>query len=217
MAKVATYNLEGKELEKMDLSDQVFSLPKNDDLVHQVAIAIAGNRRLNLAHTKTRGERAGSGIKPWRQKGTGRARVGSVRTPVWKKGGIVFGPRSERNYSKKINKKMNARAIAIVLSGKLQDKMIFVIDKLELGERKTKKMAEAIKKLKIKGRTLMAFSSKEKDVMIASRNIAKFENIPVDQLNVLDMLNNKNILISKESILYLEKKYSPSKEDRTEK
>jgi large subunit ribosomal protein L4 len=211
MAKLSVYNLEGKEVEKMDLSDAVFGLPKNDDLVHQVAVTIAGNARDNLAHTKTRAERAGSGIKPWRQKGTGRARVGSVRTPVWRKGGVVFGPRSDRNYSRKINKKMNAKAIATVLSGKFQDKELFIVDKLEITEKKTKKMAEAIKNLKIKGRILMAFSANEKDLRITSRNIANIENILTEQLNVLDMINNKNLLLSKESVAYLEKKYDQTK------
>src|SRR5512140_3774542 len=110
MTSVKVYNLAGKEVEELKLSDSVFGLPVNADLVHQVAVAQSGNMRQVMAHTKNRGERAGSGKKPWRQKGTGRARVGSVRTPVWRKGGVVFGPTNERNFKKDIPKKINRRA-----------------------------------------------------------------------------------------------------------
>src|SRR4030065_2872540 len=105
MANAKVHNLEGKKTEELKLADSVFGLPDNDDLVHQVYVALMGNKRQVSADTKTRGERAGSGIKPWRQEGTGRARVGSVRTPVWKKGGVAFGPRNDRNFSQKVNKK----------------------------------------------------------------------------------------------------------------
>ena len=113
MAKVSVYNLEGKKVEDIEVSETVFGLPKNDDLVHQVYVSQLANGRQVLAHTKTRGERSGSGIKPWRQKGTGRARVGSLRTPTWRGGGVAFGPRKDRNFTKKINKKMNALAIGM--------------------------------------------------------------------------------------------------------
>src|SRR3989339_2196997 len=118
--KIEVYNLAGKKIEDIEASDAVFGLPGNDELLHQVYVAISANQRQVLAHTKTRGERAGSGKKPWRQKGTGRARVGSVRTPVWKKGGVVFGPRKDRNFSQKINQKMKAQAIRMVLAEKLK-------------------------------------------------------------------------------------------------
>lgn len=205
--KVKVYNLQGKTIEDIQLSDSVFNIPVNHDLIHQVMVAITANMRQVLAHTKTRGERAGSGKKPWRQKGTGRARVGSVRTPVWKKGGVAFGPRKDRNFKKKVNKKMNARAIAMVLSGKAKDNELIVVDKIELEKKKTKEMARAIKNLKIKGRALIAYSDKEKDYRILSRNISKVENILTSQLNVLDMINSKYLLMSKESAKYLEGKY----------
>jgi large subunit ribosomal protein L4 len=208
MAKIKVYNLEGKEVEELELADSVFAVRANHDLIHEVAVAIYANQRTVLAHTKNRGERAGSGIKPWKQKGTGRARVGSVRTPLWKKGGVAFGPRSDRNFKKKINRKANAKAIAMVLSGKIKDSEMIVVDTLEVKEKKTKKMAEALKNLKIKGRALMAFSDKEKGSRIASQNIFKVENTLVGQLNVLDMLNNKYLVLSKESVKILESKYS---------
>ncbi len=208
MATVKVYNLEGKEAEELKLSDSVFGLPANDDLVHQVYVSLMGNKRQVLAHTKYRGERAGSGIKPWRQKGTGRARVGSLRTPTWRGGGVAFGPTKNRNFKKKINKKMNAKAIAIVLSGKLKDKEIIILDKLELASRKTKEMAAALKKFKLKGSILLSFGGKEKDLMRLSRNLPKVKNIATDQLNVSAMLDNKNLIMSKESVKYLEKKYA---------
>lgn len=206
--KISVYNIEGKVVEKLEISDSVFGLKKNDNLVHQVFVSIMANRRVPLAHTKTRGERAGSGIKPWRQKGTGRARVGSVRTPVWKKGGVVFGPRNDRNFSKKINKKMNAKAITLVLSGKAKDDEIKVIDSINFSKKKTKEAERLLKNIGLEKRTLIAFSDKEKEFRICSRNIKKAENILTNQLNVADMLNNKYLLMSKESIVYLENKYN---------
>jgi len=205
--KIAIKNLEGKQIEEIEVSETVFGLKRNDELVHQVMVAISANNRQVIADTKTRGERAGSGIKPWKQKGTGRARVGSVRTPLWKKGGVVFGPNNDRNFKKKINKKMNQKAITIVLSGKLKDGEIIVVDKFEFKDKKTKEVAKTVADLKIKGKTLMAFSDNEKDLRAASRNIEKMENILTSQLNVLDMLSNKNLLLTKESIMYLNEKY----------
>ena len=211
MAEIKVYNLKGEEAGKMKLSDTVFSVKANDDLIHQVAVTISGNRRIVLAHTKNRGERAGSGIKPWKQKGTGRARVGSVRTPTWRKGGVAFGPRSDRNFKHKINKKMNSKAVTMVLSGKLKDGEMIVVDKFDLAEKKTKKMAEAFKNLKITGKAIIAYSGEEKDLRLASRNIKKVENILTSQLNVFDMLNSKYLVLSKESVKYLESKYSTEK------
>lgn len=207
MATAQVYNLEGKVMEELKLSDSVFGLPDNDDLVHQVYVALAGNKRQSIADTKNRGERAGSGIKPWRQKGTGRARVGSVRTPVWRKGGVVFGPKSDRNFKKKINKKMNAKALATVLSGKLRDAELVVVDNFNLEEKKTKKMAAALKNLNRKGSILLSFSDTEKEMIRTSRNLPKVKNIFTSQLNVLDILNKKNLVMTKESAKYLESKY----------
>jgi large subunit ribosomal protein L4 len=205
--KVKIYNLEGKESGEMTLSDSVFGLKMNDDLVHQVYVAVSANKRQVLSHTKNRGERAGSGIKPWKQKGTGRARVGSVRSPIWRKGGIVFGPTKAKNFKKNINKKMKEKAVKIVLSGKLSAGEIMVIDKLELKEKKTKEFARIFKNLKIKGSALISFSDAERDLKLFSRNMKKVENILTSQINVFDMLNHKNLIISRESVKYLEDKY----------
>jgi len=208
MAKIKVYNLEGLAISDIELSDAVFGLPANDELVHQVFVALTSNCRQVLADTKTRGERAGSGIKPWKQKGTGRARIGSVRSPLWRKGGVTFGPTSDRNFKEKINKKMNVKAILTVLSGKLKDGEIKVVEKIDLKETKTTEIAKALKNLDIKGRTLLGFAEAERKIMLASRNLPKVKNIFVGQLNVLDLLQNKNLIVSKESIEYLEKKYN---------
>lgn len=207
MPTIKTYNLEGKESGELKLSADVFGLPMNDELVHQVYVAIYSNKRQVLAHTKNRGERAGSGIKPWKQKGTGRARVGSVRTPVWRKGGVAFGPTNERNFKKKINQKMKEKAIKVVLSGKFSNGDIVVVDGFEFKDKKTKEFAKVLKNIKVGKSALIAFSDSEKDLRMLSRNIEKTENSMVSQLNVFDMLNHKSLVLSKESVKYLEEKY----------
>ncbi|KKR21721.1 MAG: 50S ribosomal protein L4 [Candidatus Moranbacteria bacterium GW2011_GWA2_39_41] len=204
---VKLYNTEGKEVKEIEVSDAVFGLPANDDLVHQIFVSLGANQRQVLAHTKTRGERSGSGIKPWKQKGTGRARVGSSRTPTWRGGGVAFGPTKERNFKVKINKKMNAKAILTVLSAKLREGEMVVLDKLALKENKTKEMAQVLKNLGVKGRMLIGFAPEERDMRIYSRNLVKVNNILVEKLNVLDMLNNKNLILTQDSIKYLEEKY----------
>jgi len=207
MATVKIYNLDGKVAEELKMSDSVFGLPANNDLIHQVYVSLLSNKRQVLAHTKNRGERAGSGIKPWRQKGTGRARVGSLRTPTWRGGGVAFGPTKDKNFKKKINKKMNTRAIAMVLSGKLKDGEIIVLEKFEPVRQKTKEMAAILKNFKLSGKSLWSFKKNEKEWMRLSRNLPKVKNIMTEQLNVLEMLNSRNLIMSKESIKYLEEKY----------
>lgn len=208
MPKIKVKNLEGEEVEDMQLSNDVFGLEVKDELLHRVFVAAYANRRAVIAHTKNRAERAGSGIKPWKQKGTGRARVGSVRSPIWRKGGIVFGPRSDRNFSRKVNKKENRIAIKMALSGKLAGGQMTVVERLTLDENKTKKMADALKKLGIRGKTLIASLSSEKGIEMVSRNISEVRNIPADNLNVFDILNNKNLVLSKGGIKMLEEKYA---------
>jgi large subunit ribosomal protein L4 len=208
MTKISVYNLKGEKKEEMEVSDKVFGLPANDTLLHQVVVSLTANKRQVLADTKNRGERAGSGIKPWKQKGTGRARVGSVRTPTWRKGGVAFGPTSDRNFKKKINKKMNSKAIALALSGKLRDGEMFVLENFDLKEKKTKFMAEALKNLKMKGSILVGLHIKEKKMALAGRNIKRTDCVLSESLNVLDILNHKNIVLSKESVASLENKYN---------
>lgn len=207
MAKAVLYNLKGEKKGEINLSDDVFGLKPNKKLLHQAYVTIYSNQRQVLAHTKDRGERHGSGKKPWRQKGTGNARVGSVRTPVWRKGGIVFGPTKDRNFKKDINKKMMKKAILIALSEKVRSKSIVVLEKIEISGKKTKEFSSILNNLKIKGSVLIGFSKEERDLQIFSRNIKKVQNTLTDNLNVFDMLSNKYLLLSKNSIDYLEKKY----------
>lgn len=209
--KYPVYNLEGKKVKDIELSDSIFAVPANDALVHQIYVSQYANLRLVIAHTKDRAERAGSGKKPWKQKGTGRARVGSVRTPVWRKGGVIFGPTKDRNFKKGVPKKMNKKALAIALSGKVKDKELFLVDSLLMPETKTKKMCEAIKNLKIRGSILIGFSEKEKDTMRASRNLPKISNSTAKNMNVFEVLNHKYILLSEEGVKVLEEKYKSKK------
>ena len=209
--KIAVYNLEGKKSKEIEISEDVFGVPFNADLVHQAYVAVYANKRQNLAHTKTRAERKGSGAKPWAQKGTGRARVGDVRTPIWRKGGVVFGPSKDRNYKKNINKKMRTKALLSVLSRKNKDNEMKVVEEIKLPEVKTKEMAKVLGNLKLSGSTLLVFSASEKEMRKASRNLEKVKNILVDQLNVFDILNSKNLVLSQESIKSLQDKYSAKK------
>lgn len=208
MPKIAVNNFAGKKVADLELSDSVFGLAQNFDLLHQVYVSIAANKRTVISHTKDRGERAGSGRKPWKQKGTGNARVGSVRTPIWRKGGIVFGPTKERNFKKKINKKVNQKAILLALSEKVREDKLLVVDEIKLKEKKTKEFFQALRNLKVEGSTLIGFSENEKDFRMASKNIRNANNILTSKLNVFDILNHKNLILSKDSIKHLEEKYS---------
>ena len=207
MVKFPVYNLKGEKIKDIELSESVFNLKSNDALLHQVYVAQYANRRQVLAHTKDRAERAGSGKKPWRQKGTGRARVGSARSPIWRKGGVIFGPTKDRNFKKDISKKMNRKAIALALSGKLADKEIVIVDSLKMKEAKTKVMSRALEALKIKGSALVGFSKDERESKRASRNIRRIDNINVENLNVFEILNHKYLVVSEEGIKIIEGKY----------
>ncbi|MFA5925989.1 MAG: 50S ribosomal protein L4 [Parcubacteria group bacterium] len=211
MIKFPVYNLEGKKVKEIELADSVFAVSKNDALLHQIYVSQYANRRQVLAHTKDRAERAGSGKKPWKQKGTGRARVGSVRTPVWRKGGIVFGPNKERNFKKDVPKKMKRKALSVVLSEKVKDKEMFLFENFKMKEIKTKFAKQAIDSLNIKGSILFGFSKSEKEMKRASRNIVKTSNIDVENLNVFDILNHKYLVMSEEGVKTLENSFKPGK------
>ncbi|MEF3691582.1 MAG: 50S ribosomal protein L4 [Candidatus Moraniibacteriota bacterium] len=206
--KTIVYNLEGKKVKDLELSEKVFNIPLNADLLHQIYVSMDANQRISIAHTKGRGEVAGSGKKPWKQKGTGRARAGSVRSPIWRGGGIVFGPQKDRNFKKKINKKSNTKAILMALSEKLRSENLLVVDKLEAKNKKTKDIAVGLDNLKVKGSVLINLAQGEKESYLYVRNIKKVKCLPIDNLNVLDIMNHKNLILSEESIKYLEKKYN---------
>ncbi|MCD6270926.1 50S ribosomal protein L4 [bacterium] len=202
--KVKVYNQKGEEVGTANLPKEIFEREINPDLVHQVAVSMMANQRKAWAHTKDRGEVRGGGRKPWPQKGTGRARHGSIRSPIWVGGGVAHGPRKEKKYKKKIPKKMKRQALFCVLSGKLKDKELFVLDQLELKEPKTKLMAEVIKnlreKLLKKGRVLIALPQKNETIERATRNLPNVDTIEARNLNVLDLLNHKYLILLKDSV-----------------
>lgn len=205
---IKVYNREGKIVGETTLPSEIFDLKMNPDLVQQAYLAQLANSRKVIASVKDRGERRGGGRKPWRQKGTGRARVGSIRSPLWRKGGITFGPRPEKTYYKKINKKMKRKALFMVLSSKVRDKELIVLDKLELAKAKTKEMVGLLAKLPIKKKsTLVILPKKDEKLARANRNIPYAEIRWADSLNVVDLLNYKFCLMSKEAVEVIKKTY----------
>lgn len=207
MATIAIHNQEGKKIEDLTIADNVFAVPANNELLHQVFMVMSGNQRNPIAHTKDKSEVAGSGKKPFKQKGTGSARQGQKRNPVMKGGGVAFGPTNERNFKRDLNKKMKQKAVKIAISEKLRSETLVAIDTLIVGAAKTKEFAGIIEKLNIKGRILVALSENEKKTSQISRNIKNVVNIETKDLNVMDLLNNKYLLMSKDSIAFLEAKF----------
>ncbi|MGW8184710.1 MAG: 50S ribosomal protein L4 [Candidatus Moraniibacteriota bacterium] len=206
--KTIVYNLEGKKVKDIELSEAVFNVALNSELLHEVYVSMDANQRVAIAHTKGRGEVAGSGRKPWKQKGTGRARAGSASSPIWRGGGIVFGPTKDRNFKKKINKKANTKSILMALSEKLRSEQLIIVDKLEAANKKTKDIASALTALKLKGSVLINLAEGEVDTYLYTRNLKKVKCTPINNLNVLDILNHKSLVLSEESVKYLEKKYN---------
>ena len=207
MTKVKVYNIEGKESGEMDLPEEIFGLKVNDDLVHQVYVAHISNSRQVLADTKNKGEVRGGGKKPWKQKGTGRARHGSSRSPIWKGGGVTFGPTNDRNFSKKINKKMKTKALFMVLSSKLKDKELIVMEDVKLGKVSTKSMSNIIDKLLVKGKILFSFDKKDNNISKSIKNIPNTRMIASNSLNVADLLKSKNLIINKKGIDKIKETY----------
>lgn len=210
------YNQKGKSVGKLNLPESLFALPWNADLVHQVVTAMQANARTPVAHTKTRGEVRGGGKKPWRQKGTGRARHGSTRSPIWKGGGITHGPRNEKSYEQKINKKMRTKALYTVLSEKLRKGQILFLEELSLKNIKTKDAVAIVKDLsKVEGFEKMVGGKKPNTYITvpAKSEVLKksFGNIPtveideVRNMNPVDLLSYRYIIISQptESIAFL--------------
>ena len=198
--KIAVYNQEGKEIGSALLPKEIFDLKVNPDLIHQVVVSQMANQRQVLAQAKDRSEVRGGGRKPWRQKGTGRARAGSRRSPLWKGGGVTFGPTRARVFKKKINKKMKRKALLMALSAKAKNNLLLILDKLNLTEAKTKLMAKILKRLPIKGSFLIVLPKLDKDIVRAAKNLAGVETIEARNLNVSDTLSFKYLIIPKESI-----------------
>lgn len=199
------FNQKGKESGNIKLDDSIFALPWNADLVHQVVSSMLSNSRTPVAHTKDRSEISGGGKKPWRQKGTGRARHGSTRSPIWVGGGVAHGPRNEKNYSKKINKKAKTKALATILSAKLKDNEIIFVDSLKFDLPKTKEAKDVLSNLskagfdklltKKKNSVVIALSSKEKNTEKSFSNFANVSVVEARNISPLDIISAKYVLI----------------------
>jgi len=214
--KALIYNQKGEKVGKAELPAEVFEVKMNTDLVHQMVLVQQANRRKKIAKTKDRSESRGGGHKPWRQKGTGRARVGSNRSPIWKGGGITFGPTTEKIFKKKITKKMRRKALFMVLSAKAKDNLLLVLDNLKIDEPRTKVFIEMIKNWKLKiekfkdGSGLVALPGLDKNVILSLRNIPKIDVIQAKDLNVLDLLSYKYLVMPKESMKVIKETFVKS-------
>jgi large subunit ribosomal protein L4 len=214
--KINIYNQQAKKTGIVELPEEVFNFGWNPDLVHQVVVSMRANKRVALAHAKTRAEVRGGGRKPWRQKGTGRARHGSIRSPLWVGGGKAHGPLKDRNYKKKINRKMKKKAFYLVLARKFKDNEVLVVNNLELGEPKTKEAAKVFSKLseikgfadleskkKNKAKALFLIKGKNDNLKRAFRNLPGVLLAEVGNLSVLDILNYKYLIFTKAAIAEL--------------
>lgn len=205
---VNTYNTKGEKITQTKLPKEIFEVPVNSDLIHQVVVSQMARKKQVTAHTKTRGDVRGGGKKPWRQKGTGRARHGSIRSPIWRGGGVTFGPRKDKVFKKRIPKKMKRKALFMVLSSKVKDDSLILLDELKIEEAKTKLILEILKKLPLKNKSsLIALSEMDKNLILAIRNIPKIKTIQVRDLNALDLLSFKYLIMSKESIKVLKETF----------
>jgi large subunit ribosomal protein L4 len=185
---------------KKILDKDIFEVPMNSNLVHQIVTSQMSNRRQVIANTKTRGEVSGGGKKPWRQKGTGRARHGSIRSPIWVGGGITFGPRSERNFKKDVPKKMKRKALFMVLSEKIKNDSLIIVDSFDMNEIKTKEFKKMLDNLQLKGSILIALEDVNENIIKSARNIEKVATIQARDLNCLDILTYKYLVMAEKGI-----------------
>ncbi len=214
MIKYKVYNQNGESVGEQKLSDRIFKIKTNLTLVHQAVVTQMANQRQVLAHTKDRSEVRGGGKKPWRQKGTGRARVGSTRSPIWIGGGVTFGPTNERNFKKKINLKMKQKAIFMVLSDKVEQKNLVILDKLNVSDFKTsifnkivKNIEEKISKKEKKKRSILIISDKlDEKSKYAARNLIGLKLMNLNNINIVDLLRYRDLAISKEVVKKLEER-----------
>ena len=207
MPKIDVYNIEGKKVSDLELNESVFGIEPNEKIVHSVLVNYLANQRQGTANTKTRAEVSGGGRKPWRQKGTGRARQGSIRAPQWFKGGIALGPKP-RDYSYTLNKKEKRLAIKSVLSSKVLENNLVVVDKLSFDEIKTQKMVKALDALKVEGKTLIVLPEKNENVQKSARNIEGVKTSLVNTINVYDLLKYNKLVLTVDSVKNLEEVYA---------
>lgn len=203
MMELKVYNIEGKQTGTINVSEEIFGAEYNDALIHQVIVAQLANKRQGTKSALTRAEVRGGGIKPFRQKGTGRARQGSIRAPQWRKGGVVFAPKP-RDFSKKINKKMKDGAMKSVLSQKVRQEEFIIIDSIEFKEAKTKYMATMLKNLEIKGKSLLVLDGENETVQRAAQNIGSLSTCNAELLNVYDLVRNGKCIFTMDAVKKLE-------------
>ena len=207
MPKVSVYNIEGKKVSDIDLKEEIFGIEPNEAVIHSVLVNYQANQRQGTQSTKTRSEVTGGGRKPWRQKGTGRARQGSIRAPQWIKGGIALGPKP-RSYKYTVNKKERRLAIKSMLSMKVLEQSLVVVDKLAFDEIKTKNMVSALNNLKVTGKTLVMLPEKNEKVQKSARNIEGVKTTLVNTINVYDLLKYNNLVVTLDTVKKLEEVYA---------
>ena len=205
--QVKLYNTKASEVGTLELNDAVFACEYNEPLIHQAVVTYLANQRQGTKSALTRTEVRGGGIKPWRQKGTGRARQGSIRAPQWIKGGVVFAPKP-RDFSKKLNKKMKAQAFRSAISYKIANNELVVVDEIKLAEPKTKLVAEILKNFKLDKRVLLLVAGDSADVVRAGSNIEKLTITEASLANVYELVSNANVIATKEAIKKIEEAYS---------
>ncbi len=207
MAKVSVYNMEGKEVEKIDLSDAVFGVEINEHLVHMAVVLQLANNRQGTQKAKTRAEVRGGGRKPWRQKGTGHARQGSTRSPQWTGGGVVFAP-VPRDYSFKLNRKEKRIALKSALTSKVLASKLIVVDELKMDEIKTKKFQEVLGNLKVTRKALVVLGENDEKVILSARNIPTVKTALTNTINVYDVMNAGTVILTKEAAHKIEEVYA---------
>ena len=207
MPKIDVYYIEGKKVNDVELNEDIFGIIPNEELVHSVIVNYLANQRQGTQSTKTRAEVRGGGKKPWRQKGTGRARQGSIRAPHWVGGGIALGPKP-RSYSYKLNKKEKRLAIKSCLSSKVIENELTVVDKIELKEIKTKEVAKMLNNLKLAGKTLILLPEKNEVIQKSARNIEGVKTLSVNTINAYDLVNYNNLVITLDTVKKLEEVYA---------
>ena len=207
MPKIDVYDVNGKKVKELELNESVFGIEPNENVVHSVVVNYLANQRQGTQNTKTRAEVSGGGRKPWRQKGTGRARQGSIRAPQWIKGGIALGPRP-RLYVYKVNKKERALAVRSVLSAKVQEQELVVVDKLSLKEIKTAEMVKTLANLKVEGKAVVLLPANDVNVQKSARNIEGVKTLTVDTINVYDLLKYNKLVVTEDTVKKLEEVYA---------
>ena len=206
MANVSVYNMEGKEVGKLDLSDAIFGVEVNEHLVHMAVLQQLADKRQGTQKAKTRSEVSGGGRKPWRQKGTGHARQGSIRAPQWKGGGVVFAP-VPRDYSFKMNKKEKRAALKSALTDKVLNNNVVVVDELKFDEIKTKRFAEVMNNLKATRKALVVLADNDQNVVLSARNLAEANTTLTNTLNVYDIVNARTLVLTKDAVAKIEEVY----------